>query len=188
MNDDNKMILKATFSIDDSYDSDKFIKLNLDLMHDGINRNKSRFFKEGLEKAKNSLFNSPILGHVVENEDGEKDFGSHDSHLEKTEDGVKEIYDEIPIGVVPESAKYEVVHDEVSILELEQRIYVYGDTYVERKVYVPRNELGAEYAHSVTERSVSQLYGVHSLFGSLQVFLYDVLCDRSYGYYLSHLV
>lgn len=112
MNDDNKMILKATFSIDDSYDSDKFIKLNLDLMHDGINRNKSRFFKEGLEKAKNSLFNSPILGHVVENEDGEKDFGSHDSHLEKTEDGVKEIYDEIPIGVVPESAKYEVVYDE----------------------------------------------------------------------------
>lgn len=101
--------LAICYEVDDTYDSDRFIKLKLNVMHDGKNFNMSSFSKKSIENAKSSIFNIPILAHVLFDEDNKPKFGGHDKHIEKDDDGnVKIVYDELPIGLVPESTSYEV--------------------------------------------------------------------------------
>ena len=49
----------------DSYDSDKFLKLRIRVMHDGANVNGSRFAVESMRDAEESIKNVPILANVV---------------------------------------------------------------------------------------------------------------------------
>ena len=70
--------LVATYEVDDGFDSDKFIKLRLRVCHDGKNPNQSYFELENIDRAKGSLANVPILAHVVEDDEGNLDFGGHD--------------------------------------------------------------------------------------------------------------
>lgn len=118
--------LATTYEIDDNFDSEKFIKMRLRVQHDGINPNKSNFELENIEKAKESIKNIPILAHVIEDEDGNLDFGGHDMTIEEhkmNEGEYKLIYKESPIGVIPESCNY-------SIEEYNGKNYVYCDAYI----------------------------------------------------------
>lgn len=121
--------LVATYEVDDGFDSDKFIKLRLRVCHDGKNPNQSYFELENIDRAKGSLANVPILAHVVEDDEGNLDFGGHDITLEKNKigegDDYKVIYLEAPIGLVPETNNY-------AIEEHKDRNYVYCDCYVWR--------------------------------------------------------
>ena len=103
--------LATTYEIDESFDDEKFLKLNLRICHDGKNPNGSFFNVEDFEKAEDSIYNIPILANVVEDEDGDLDFGGHDMSIEdhKMKEGeTKLIYHEVPIGVVPEDCDYEI--------------------------------------------------------------------------------
>lgn len=118
--------LATTYEIDDNFDSEKFIKMRLRVQHDGINPNKSNFELENIEKAKESIKNIPILAHVIEDEDGNLDFGGHDMTIEEhkmNKGEYKLIYKESPIGVIPESCNY-------SIEEYNGKNYVYCDAYI----------------------------------------------------------
>lgn len=125
--------LKATYEVDDSYDSDRFIKVKIRVMHDGVNYNDSRFFVEGMNKARDSIYNIPILGHVTLDEDGNPQFNGHDFHIEETKDGKKKlIYDELPIGLVPESATYEVIEENgIHYVDTEAYIWKEYSNYAE---------------------------------------------------------
>jgi len=122
----NNLFVATTYEIDTTFDSEKFIKLRVRVCHDGVNPNNSNFNLENIEKAKNSILNIPILAFLYFDEEGNPQFGSHEMHLEvdKTnKDEIKLIYDEIPVGLVPESCNYE-------IKEFNGRNYVYVDAYV----------------------------------------------------------
>lgn len=120
--------LAVNYELDNSFDSEKFIKMRCRVCHDGINPNGSKFFVDGMERAANSIANIPILANVVFDDDGDPQFGGHDMHIEKDkvhEDEFRMVYQEVPIGVVPESNNY-------SIEEYDGRNYVYCDAYIWR--------------------------------------------------------
>ena len=120
---------KLKFQEDDVFDEDMFIKLRLRICHNGKNPNGSHFSDESIENAKGSLRLKPLLAHVVEDEDGNLDFGSHDFKIEVNklkDDELKIVYLEIPVGIIPEnSMNYE-------FKEHKGRMYVYCDVFVHK--------------------------------------------------------
>ena len=122
----DNLFVATSYDLDESFDSEKFIKLRIRVCHDGKNPNNSNFTLENMDKAKDSILNTPILAYLYFDEEGNPQLGSHEMHLEvdKTDkDEIKMIYDEIPVGVVPESCNYE-------IKEFNGRNYVYVDAYI----------------------------------------------------------
>ena len=116
------------YAVDETFDSERFIKLKIYVMHNGKNPNYSHFSDEAIEAAKPTLANIPILAHVIEDKDGNIDFGGHDFIV--TEDKMNEgeyriIYKEIPIGVIPETNDY-------AIEEIDGRKYVVVSAYIWR--------------------------------------------------------
>lgn len=95
------------FEKEDS-DSEGLTSVILQACHTLENLNKSFISDEVADKAMNSFKNRPILGrlHKVE---GEWEFGSHDMHLD--EDGNIE-YDEVPVGIIPESSNPHFEYDD----------------------------------------------------------------------------
>lgn len=124
----------ACFKKDDSFDDERFCRIRVAAMHTGINRNKSRFSKKTVEKAKDTFKNIPILADIVKitNEDGTVtyDYQTHGMHEE--DDAFNErqkriIYDEKIVGVVPETNNFELVYDDET-----QNWYAYVDAFLYR--------------------------------------------------------
>ena len=121
-----KSYLPLTFSIDNNYQSDKFIKLRMRLCHDGVNPNNSKFKLEDMLARKDSLAESPILAHVYLNEDGIPELGEHDFIIEENKlrpEEDKIVYLEQPVGVIPKDYNLEVV-------EQDGRNYLMVDGYI----------------------------------------------------------
>lgn len=132
--------LATSFEIDNTFDSDKFIKMRLRVCHDGKNPNSSYFDVADMGKAKESIYNIPILANVVTDENGEVQFGGHDMSIEesKTNDGeYKLIYQETPIGVVPENCNH-------AIEKFNDKNYVFVDCYIWKSY--------SNYAEEIIER------------------------------------
>lgn len=55
--------------------------------------------------------NRPILG-FIHDVDGEPCFYGHNMHIEETDNGEEIVYDEIPVGIIPETNNAELVYDE----------------------------------------------------------------------------
>jgi hypothetical protein len=83
----------------------RFIKVKIWLMHTGENKNGSYFSKDVVEKAIPTLANTPILGFIEDNRDGEEDFSNHRSTLEKEDGKLVFKYNGSAYGVIPESNK-----------------------------------------------------------------------------------
>ena len=119
-------IIPVTYSVDEGFDNDKFLKLRLRVCHDARSLNNTRFLTTALENAKESSANIPILAHILENDNGELEFGEHDFVIEEDRynpDKYRQIFLEQPVGVVPENNNYEVVEEDgIS--------YVYLDAYI----------------------------------------------------------
>lgn len=116
----------CTYEVDNTYDSDKFIKLRLRVMHDGINPNNSNFTLENIAKAQQSIVNIPMLAYCYFDDDGNPQFSTHAMHLEVdkiNKDKIRMIYDEVPIGLIPETNNYEVK-------EYNDRNYVFTDCFI----------------------------------------------------------
>ena len=67
----------------------------------GKNQNLSYFSKEAVEKALPSLFNVPVVGHIINEDNGNKYMGSHDVVVTIDSDGIDIKSVCIPYGVVP---------------------------------------------------------------------------------------
>ena len=120
------MTFVASYEIDDTFDSDKFIKMRMRICHDGLNPNNSFLELDTINNAEKSIYNIPILANVIEDENGEKQFGGHDMAIEEhamNEGEYKVIYKETPIGVIPESCNH-------TIEEYDGKNYVFADAYI----------------------------------------------------------
>ena len=80
----------------------------LQACHTLNNRNGSMISKENMEKCMPSFKNRPILG-FIHDVDGQYEFYGHNMHQD--DDG-EIVYDEIPIGIIPESCDAKLVYDE----------------------------------------------------------------------------
>lgn len=136
----NSVSLATTYDLDETFDSNRFIKMRLRVCHDGVNPNGSNFDIDDMNAAKDTLKNIPILANVEFDEDGQPQFGSHDMSIEKDQvnDGkYRLVYKEVPIGVIPETNNYEVA-------EYDGKNYVFVDGYVWRGY--------SNYAEDIIER------------------------------------
>lgn len=168
-NKDLHMSLPVHYSIDETFDSDKFIKLRLDFAHDGTNPNHTRFSKEKLEDRKGSLFLSPLLGHIVQDEDGNYEFGGHDMEFRPNpfqNDKMQIYYLEQIIGIIPPES---LANFEVKEVNGRNRVFVDGYLYKEYSNFAEdilkqydKNPISMEvdilqYSYSVKE----DVYDVH---------------------------
>lgn len=122
--------MKKNFSLPIKYeqqqfDDDRFLKLKIYVMHEGVNLNESNFDMDSIERAKDSIKNVPILAFVKENDgDDSKDFAGHEMELIFKDDTYKFKYLGRPIGVIPadeHNYHYEIIDD---------KHYVVVDGYV----------------------------------------------------------
>ena len=127
--DKNNFIM--SYSVDKTFESDKFLKIRCRVCHDEESPNKTYFTKATMEKAnKESLEYIPILAHVYVDENGKPVIGSHDMHIEKdklNEGETRVIYDEQPIGMVPSLADNNCAIEEYNGLN-----YTFVDAYIWR--------------------------------------------------------
>lgn len=84
------------------------LPVHMRVCHTKLNRNGSYISDENMQKALTTLYNKPILGHIIENEDGVADFHAHD--VEFDDDG-NIFYIERPVGIFPESCSPQLVYD-----------------------------------------------------------------------------
>ena len=80
----------------------------LQACHTGENKNHSYISERAMKAALPSFSNRPILGYIHE-VDGQPEFYTHCMHLDENEEVV---YDEIPIGNIPESCNAHLEYDE----------------------------------------------------------------------------
>ena len=99
----------------DEVDKDKegLLPVHLQACHTELNLNGSNIDESVMTSALPSFSNRPILGfiHKVvtdENPNGQWEFYSHNFHEENDEI----VYDEIPVGIIPESCNAQLVYDE----------------------------------------------------------------------------
>jgi uncharacterized coiled-coil protein SlyX len=136
---------ELTFS-DDSFVDDRYIKCRIKTCHNGINKNLSNFEDDVIANAEWSLKNIFILANVVEDENGILDFNSHDYYVEESrmvKDEWKIIYEELPVGILPESNNYEYKKDEDS-----DGYYVYADALIVRDY--------SNYAEDIVKRYIAE--------------------------------
>lgn len=92
----------ATFGkSDDNKHTEGLCPFNATAYHDHVNLNKSNINEDTFQENTQSIPYRPILANIVENSDGNKDFGSHDFTVETDENGEEKItYQERPVGVI----------------------------------------------------------------------------------------
>lgn len=110
---------KAVFEKAD--DEDGLTRVKIRAAHTGLNLNQSSIDIDVMNKALPSLKNRPILGYIHD-VDGKPQFEGHEMHV--GDDG-NVVYDERPIGIVPESNNAKIVYDEET-----------GKSYVETDGYI----------------------------------------------------
>lgn len=95
-------------------DKDGLLPVHLQACHTDLNVNGSNIDKSVMEVSLPSFKNRPILGYLHkvvtdENPEGQWEFYSHNMH--EDENG-EIVYDEYPIGIIPESCNAKLVYDE----------------------------------------------------------------------------
>ena len=133
----NKLVVKtpSVFKVDNEFSDDRVMRVRIAVMHSGENLNKSSFSTKVIKEAKDTFANIPVLANVIQytDENGETkyDYSGHDAHIEEdafNEGEYRLIYDEVPVGVIPETNNFEIVHDDESGND-----YVYVDAYLYRE-------------------------------------------------------
>ena len=93
---------------------DGLLPVHLQSCHTDLNVNGSNIESSVMEAALPSFSNRPILGYIHkvttdENPEGQWEFYSHNMHEDENGDV---IYDEYPVGIIPESCNAQLVYDE----------------------------------------------------------------------------
>lgn len=126
------------FALDNS--DNGLLKAHLKACHILKNRNNSYISVDAMEKAIPTFYNKPILGFIFQLSDGSYDFAGHEMVID--EDEIE--YEEVPVGVIPESCNAQLVYDE----ELEK-------TYLEVDGYIYENYSKA--ADILREKNISKV-------------------------------
>lgn len=108
-------------------DKDGLLPVHLQACHTDLNVNGSNIDKSVMETALPSFSNRPILGYLhkvvtEENPEGQWEFYSHNMH--EDENG-EIVYDEYPIGIIPESCNAQLIYD-----EKKEKTYCEVDGYI----------------------------------------------------------
>ena len=100
-----RFLLPVNFSVNGEYKTKdiRFLNVTIDVLHLGENFNGSVFTKEVVEQNIETIKNTPILGYIKENENGEKDFTGHEHEIVVENNIIKEVYLGQAYGVIPES-------------------------------------------------------------------------------------
>ena len=103
--ENKKISLPISFSVNNeiSDKNNRFINVTIDVLHTGLNYNKSIFSKEVVDENIDTIKNTPILGFITEVPFDDKDFKGHEYVITKTENGVKRKYIGEAFGMIPES-------------------------------------------------------------------------------------
>ena len=97
------------FEKNDDYDATKgLLPVTLSSCHIGTNLNGSTISKESMDQALESFKNRPILGFIHKVND-EWQFAGHEVHEDENGD---QVYDEYPVGTVPESCNAHYEHND----------------------------------------------------------------------------
>lgn len=129
--------------------------VHLQSCHTLHNINNSNIEQDVMENALPSFSNRPILGYIHkvytdEHPDGQWEFYSHNMHEDENGDTV---YDEIPVGVIPESCNAQLVYD-----EKKKKTYCEVDGYIYEEYSKAAEILEREGECSVSvELSISDL-------------------------------
>lgn len=88
----------------------QFSRVKIYVMYHGANRNGSFMNKETIEKAIPSIFNIPVVGEYLKENDN---FGGHGGKLEITDKSIEYVQTTMPYGVVPSdtTVEWEMVGD-----------------------------------------------------------------------------
>ena len=113
------------------------------------NRNGSNITEKSMKNALSSFLNRPILGYIHE-VDGEPHFYSHNMHMDEDNNIV---YDEFPVGVIPESGNPHLEYDDKY-----DKNYVVVDGYIFEEY-----SKAAEILHREEECSVSVELSIREL-------------------------
>lgn len=98
-----------------SVDTEGLLPVTLQSCHIYENRNGSYISKSTMNKALPTFSNKPILGHIIQKDDGTYDFDSHNMEMvdDPWNEGEQRVhYIEQPIGIVPESCNARLEYDE----------------------------------------------------------------------------
>ena len=100
--------IPVSFTINDCIDTEdsRFLAITIDVLHTGLNLNGSIFEKEVVDASAESIKNTPVLGYIALNPDGEMDFQGHEYKTIKGENGKEYVYAGSAYGVIPESCNY----------------------------------------------------------------------------------
>lgn len=104
------------------------LPVTLQSCHIYENRNGSYISKATMKKAMPSFSNRPILGHIIQKDDGSYDFDSHNMEIIDdpwNEGGQRTHYIEQPIGIIPESCNARLEYDEEK-----EKTYVVVDGWI----------------------------------------------------------
>lgn len=100
--------LPVSFTINNCVETEdsRFLAITIDVLHTGLNFNGSIFEKEVVDANAESIKNTPVLGYIALNPDGELDFQGHEYKTVKDENGKDYVYAGSAYGVIPESCNY----------------------------------------------------------------------------------
>ena len=124
------------FTYSKSEDDDLNMYCPIRLCHTLTNKNKSHISEKAMKDAIPTAYNMPILGYTYQDEDGEYQFAGHEFFVN---DDNELVYEEQPLGVIPESAGLKLVKyddDEKSYLEgvgIVWRTYTKASEIIERE-------------------------------------------------------
>lgn len=100
--------LPVSFTINSCTETEdsRFLAITIDVLHTGLNFNGSIFNKEVVDANAESIKNTPVLGYIALNPDGELDFQGHEYKTVKDGNGKDYVYAGSAYGVIPESCNY----------------------------------------------------------------------------------
>ena len=100
--------LPVNFTVNNCFETQdsRFLAITIDVLHTGLNFNGSVFSKEVVDASADSIKNTPVLGYIALNPDGEYDFQGHEYKMITTNEGKKYVYAGSAYGVIPESCNY----------------------------------------------------------------------------------
>lgn len=137
--EENKHIvvhINEPFKFEASEDDELNLYTNLRLCHIDENRNGSSISKEVMKAAIPTAYNMPILGYIWHDDEDDKDkFASHEFYIEDGEI----VYEEIPVGCIPESADLKLVENENGKTYLEGKGLIWK-TYTKASEILEREE------------------------------------------------
>lgn len=97
------MKIHNIFVVDEISNEDtRFLKVEIDVLHTGLNFNKSIFEKDIVNECVDTIKNTPIVGYIS-NSNNSSDFEGHEYKLSRTENGIEYVYSGNAYGVIPES-------------------------------------------------------------------------------------